>query len=346
MTRRPEISVVIPTCGRADILRDVLGALLRQTYDVGRLEIIVVVDGEDPATRALVVELGATAGCRMIALRQPRRGQGAARNHGIRHAAGRIILMLDDDIIAVPRLVEMHARHHETASDVVVTGPVPLEAWADEPAHHRDLRRWWDGELRRKSAPGHRPAFHDFTTGNVSVARARLLEAGGFDTAFSGYGREDYELGYRLLRSGLRFEHEVHAVGFHRYRKPPLQWLRQWRDMGRADVLFARKHPELTLQIMALCSFPPVSWMPAAVALGERLVLRLNRKGGAVWERSAGFVMASHYWSGVRAEVRDPAELARILRFKRAARRRWAASGARSRTRSRAPAVDPRLAHG
>ncbi len=308
-----EVSVVIPTCGRADLLHGTLDGLLRQRIDPARLEILVVADGGDPGTLELVRGMAASSPVRLEALAQDRQGQGRARNRGIERAAGRIVLMLDDDILAVPDLVAAHLARHEGRDDTVVTGALPVERLDGEPAHVEAVRLWWDGELRKLAAPDHRPAFRDFVTGNVSVPRSALLEAGGFDPAFTGYGREDYELGHRLLGRGLRFVHEPRAIGLHRYRKPVLEWLRQLRGTGRADVIFARKHPRLAGEVMTLSPFRRVPWDAIAVALCEQAAMRLNRRGGRLWESAAGVAQAAWYWRGIGEEVQGRRELEWLL---------------------------------
>lgn len=309
----PAVSVVIPTCGRPEILRGTLEALLAQRLGPGPMEVLVVADGGDPDLLAMVRETALSSPCRLEAIAQPRQGQGAARNAGIRRAAGRIVLMLDDDILAVPELVASHLRHHDGREDTVVTGALPLERLDEEPAHIEVVRLWWDGELRRMAAAGFRPSFRDFVTGNVSVPRAALLAAGGFDTAFAGYGREDYELGCRLLGSGLRLVHEPRAVGVHRYRKPVLEWVRQFRGTGKADVIFARKHPQLAGEIMNLSPFPRVPWDATVVAASEQAVLRLNRMGGRIWDGAARLAQAAWYWKGLQEEARGRREMEWLL---------------------------------
>lgn len=316
-----EVSVVIPTCGRPGVLRGTIEGLFAQRFDAARMEVLVVVDGGDPASVSLVRELAPGSPFPLEAVPQPRQGQGPARNAGIARARGRIVLMLDDDILAVPDLVAAHVRHHqgrEGREDTVVTGSLPVERLADEPAHVEAVRVWWDGELRSLASPAHRPAFRDFVTGNVSVPREALRAAGGFDPAFVGYGREDYELGHRLLERGLRFVHEPRAVGLHRYRKPVLEWVRQFRGTGRADVIFARKHPRIAGEVLNLSPFPRVPFDAAAVAASEQAVVRLNRMGGRIWEGAAGFAQAAWYWRGLREEAHGRREMEWLLQAREA----------------------------
>jgi GT2 family glycosyltransferase len=326
-----ELSVVVPTCGRPAVLRATLVALLRHRAELRDAEVVVVVDGGDEPSVSVVRELAAGAPCPLVAVTQPRSGQGIARNEGIRRAAGRVVLMLDDDIVAGPTLVAEHLRQHAGRSDLVVTGALPMPELHDEPAHYRLIRTWWDEVHRELASPAHVPTFRDFVTGNVSVPRAALLEAGLFDPMFTGYGREDYELGYRLLRAGLRFVHAPAAAGLHHYTKNVLDWLRQARPQGRADVLFARKHPELLGEVMTLSPYPLIPYLPPAVELGERLVVQLNDRGGPTWKKLAATVQAAYYWQGIRDAVQDADELERVVRALLLGRSRTGRLGFRGR---------------
>jgi peptidoglycan/xylan/chitin deacetylase (PgdA/CDA1 family) len=70
---------------------------------------------------------------------------------------------------------------------------------------------------------------------------------GGFDTRFTvggSFGNEDIDFGYRLMTAGYSIVFCSTAVSHQRYVVSPAQHLRQWRQAGRADVAFARKHPQ------------------------------------------------------------------------------------------------------
>jgi GT2 family glycosyltransferase len=338
----PEISVVVPTTGRLDVLRRALEGLEAQRIEPGRMEVVIVVDGGDPRALAFLEEWRRGTPHVVSVVATPRGGAAAARNAGITRAAGRVVLMLDDDVVAAPDHVARHLRHHTAADDVVVTGSLPMDILDAAPAHQRAARAWWESHDRARRDPAHRPTFRDFVTGNVSVPRARLLELGAFDPHFHGCGREDYELGYRLLRAGLRFVHEPAAVGTHLYRKPAPAWLRSWETFGRNDVLFARKHPEAAPEVMGLERLPRVPWLPALAAWGERAVVALNGRGGLLWRGAAWLVRASHYWRGVRAEARDSTELRGLLRARTGGRHgRAARRGAGGRDRPAGAPVSP-----
>jgi glycosyltransferase involved in cell wall biosynthesis len=335
------ISVVIPTHARAEALRETLEALRLQEEGLADAEVIVVSDGRDAPTMRMVQELAADFPCTLEVLEQEQAGQGNARNRGIAHATGRLVLMLDDDITADPRLLRAHLAAHGNRDDRIVIGALPVRRIDAEPAHHRVVREWWEAELARMRAPGYEGSFRDFVTGNVSVARSQLLAVGGFDRDFTGYGREDYELGYRLERRGLRFVHAPDAVGEHRYRKSPVTWLRQFESIGKADVLFARKHPEAMPIVISLTSLPRAAWRPALVAAGERIVTSTNRRGGRAWAAAAAIVQGAYYWRGIALEARDERELEWLIEGYEARQRRDRIGRVLAEVAKHAPAPPP-----
>lgn len=89
----PLISVIIPTYDRRTLLLRAIESALRQTYS--NLEIIVVDDASLEDVRPVIESIGDP---RILYLRQDaHRGGAAARNAGIRAAAGKYIAFLDDD---------------------------------------------------------------------------------------------------------------------------------------------------------------------------------------------------------------------------------------------------------
>ena len=101
------VSVVVPTCGRLDLLDRCLDALTRQTLDGSRYEVIIADDEPSHNTLHLV------AGWRSRTLeRGPRlvyvsnagpHGPAAARNRGWRIAPGPIVAFTDDDSVPMTR---------------------------------------------------------------------------------------------------------------------------------------------------------------------------------------------------------------------------------------------------
>jgi glycosyltransferase involved in cell wall biosynthesis len=97
-----EVSVVIPTRGRPELLRRAILSALGQTLQ--NLEVIVVLDGEDEHTEFAVARIDDSR-LRLIAVAKSVGGS-EARNIGARAAHGNYVALLDDDDEWLPDKLE------------------------------------------------------------------------------------------------------------------------------------------------------------------------------------------------------------------------------------------------
>lgn len=98
----PQVSVVVPTFGRPELVTRAVGGVLAQT--MGDLELIVVIDGDDPATVAALRSFD-DARLRWIS-HTGKRGAGQARDTGADAARGQWVAFLDDDDEWLPEKLE------------------------------------------------------------------------------------------------------------------------------------------------------------------------------------------------------------------------------------------------
>lgn len=232
------ISVVIPTYNRLAQLKRVVAALEQQTYPMDDWQVIIVSDGSSDGTAEYLCSLDTALSLQVMV--QEHQGVSAASNLGVNAARGEIILFVDDDIVAAPHLVAEHVRSHSAQGDkVVVIGPMatppdfklsPWVAW-EQAMLEKQYRAMQLGEW----VPGAR----QFYTGNASVRRTHILEAGGFDPCFRR--AEDIDLAYRLAALGLHFIFNPNAVGYHYAQRSYQAWLEIPYLYGRADVLMANQ---------------------------------------------------------------------------------------------------------
>jgi peptidoglycan/xylan/chitin deacetylase (PgdA/CDA1 family)/GT2 family glycosyltransferase len=310
----PRFSVVIPTFQRRELVLASVRALARQRFE-GPFEIVVTVDGSTDgsadALRALRLSTPLTV------LEQANRGASAARNVGAQAARGEILLFLDDDMEADAELLAALEQSHRAGADVVF-GHLPLHPGSPKNFLSDGIRQWTDRRLKRLTTPGERLTLHDLMTGQMSLARALFEHAGGFDTNFThdgSFGGEDIDFGYRLMRDGYRLVFNPAAISYQNYVVQPRDFLHRNRQAAKADVAFARKHPEQASAIFALngsgVRINRVLWRPLAAMspLSAPLMslLRLLALAGvrlqAPSDRSIRFfyqVWASTYWRGVR----------------------------------------------
>ncbi len=300
----------MPTYQRRELVLDAVRSLTRQSFD-RPFEVIVTVDGSTDgsadALRGLRVPFPFTV------LEQRNAGASVARNRGAEHARGDVLLFIDDDMEADSRLLEEHDRLHREGADAVL-GHMPLHPRSVVTAISKAVGEWSEERLQRLSLPGAELTLHDLLTGQVSVSATAFWQLRGFDTSFTrggSFGNEDVDFGLRLLRAGFDVRFNPHAISHQRYVVTAQQHLRQWRQAGRADVLFARKYPDegttvfelnglqdrfATRVARPLARVPlwgPVTWPVRALAgrVGDR-------RGRLPWQL---FIRARtlEYWRGV-----------------------------------------------
>lgn len=94
------VSVIIPAYNRSKLLRLTVESVLAQTYP--HIEIIVVDDGSTDDTATVMEQCAG----RITYIKQANQGVGAARNTGLRVAAGEYINFLDHDDLFMPTKIE------------------------------------------------------------------------------------------------------------------------------------------------------------------------------------------------------------------------------------------------
>ena len=119
-------SVVIPTFNRAKLLLDLLDCLGKQTYPDDQFEVIVVSDGSTDGTEDAIMQFKSSYMLRFFDTKNIDEFSAAkARNLGIRYATGKIVILLDDDMMPGSNFIEEHHKAHQRcqASKLVVFGP-------------------------------------------------------------------------------------------------------------------------------------------------------------------------------------------------------------------------------
>lgn len=229
---RFDISVVIPTFRRPDLLQRCLTPLLKQTLDRTRYEIVVVDDGQTDDTRALVENLMLqTQGRPLLRYLRPQgtRGPAAARNCGWHAADGEVIAFTDDDTIPDvdwlrQGLVAMGRDRAAVrgAVQVPVSGPLT------------DHGRMTQGL-----------EVAEFVTANCFVRRRALMEVNGFDERFLRAWREDSDLHFKLIEAYGEVSKASLAIVQHPVREAAFGIsLKQQANM-MFDALLFKKHPDL-----------------------------------------------------------------------------------------------------
>jgi len=229
-----ELSVIIPTYNRSDLLSYTLRSLAEQSLETDRFEVVIVDDGSTDQTREVIRSFEPELRLTYIFLERNVREiaelgycVSRVRNRGASAATAPVLVFVDSGVVAGPEFLKSHLSAHliaPSAARRMVIGyifgtqkivPFPgleellqtrkpeevSKAIGNDPlgldSRHRDF-----------SKPGHeiRGMAGAWALGwslNFSLPRSVFEEVGGFDEAFRGWGCEDLEFTFRVSRSDV-----------------------------------------------------------------------------------------------------------------------------------------------
>lgn len=261
-------SVVIPTFNRAQILPYTLRYYGSQVCSKETFECIIIDDGSTDSTPGLFKNIGLMDGsavskggleectdsieklragwCKQIVLdkrtidiepvfvkyiRIIKSGRSIARNIGIKFSLFPLIIFADDDIFVEPGFVKKHVESHAADDKTVIMGKV---------IHTVDFENPFNAHWKLKDI---NTAF--LATGNASVMKRHIVDAGMFDEKYTAYGWEDFDLGIHLKDMGLRSIRKK-IYGYH-YDSPetflePQNIYKKERERGNTAVYFYETH--------------------------------------------------------------------------------------------------------
>jgi glycosyltransferase involved in cell wall biosynthesis len=215
-----QISVVVPTCHRNDLLARCLRRLAPgvQTLAADSYEVLVTDDGTSQTAEAMVCAEFPWA--RWIA--GPKRGPAANRNAGATAARGEWLAFTDDD--CVPDLGWLAAYDGATSSGLTV----------------------YEGKttcLERVRSPLEQSPLN-LTGGwlwscNMMIRRSAFVAVGRFDESFPRPHNEDTEFRERIKRLGVPFEFVPQAVVDHPPRRTPFGT--KQAALHECDIVLCRK---------------------------------------------------------------------------------------------------------
>ncbi len=243
MPERPDVSVVLPTRDRADVLPRTLGTLATQRLDRVRAELVVVDNGSTPATLDVLEKLVAAHPWPARLVHEGRPGVAAARNAGLEAAQADLILFTNDDVIpAADTWLAGHVQAHKSGQDRVgIMGPV---VWHPR-LHSTSIMRWLASgghSHRYEAVRAGRVEPAEMYANNLSVHRRPLEEVGGFDVRFTSYGWQEYDLSLRLHDRGFRVRFVEELEAWHDHEHDLRDSLRRMERIGRAAELFNEIH--------------------------------------------------------------------------------------------------------
>ena len=282
MTGDLDVSFVIPTHDRVDLLSETIESVITQT--VQPREIIVVDNGTGNRAASVVARFGS----RVQLVKSVPNVKQTARNIGISTASSRWVATLDDDDLLEPDYLENMARPMlDGRADIIASDhrkfcggishrktnfeDVPYGYWDHVPKPSGDLNWSFVGEFPLRNLLRRIPAYPSM----MIVRRDFAIRIGGYDRRMLGIPAEDIEFLIRALTYGKLALVWAPLV---RYRLHPGNDTasQEGQTIGRWRIFefVRRQHPDLPAGFVEALDQD----LPTRRAMIYRLAFRLHRR--------------------------------------------------------------------
>ena len=280
-------SVIVPVFNRPGSLRRLLRALASQDYPREGYEVVVCDDGSTEDLVPVIGEISAETALRIVYLRQPNRGPGAARNLGLAHSSGELIAFTDSDCVPSPGWLSALDRAVREPDVKLLGGEVSF--LAAEHFSGRCINFLTSTSLGGAGATDPGSLIHmDYypRAMNMAIRRDLALAAGGFpphrhgeDLEFTHRVRSiapDLFVGFVPEASVRHDEHRTLRLSFVEQARRGIARIRLSRDHGMHESIHALPAilvadllvvAVLAMQSPALAAVAAVPWACYAVAL-------------------------------------------------------------------------------
>jgi glycosyltransferase involved in cell wall biosynthesis len=238
---KPDISVVIATWQRTELLGRCIKALVNQNMNDNRFEVIIVTDGPDEQTvRFMKQWLKKYSGrvavtCFSLPVKK---GPAAARNAGWRNAHGELIVFTDDDCIPQPDCLQQYWQaylpYRNTAIAFSGQIKVPLSGPPERPGRAGIPTDYEMNTYRLEQAR--------FVTANCACSRKALELTGGLDEEFTMAWREDTALEFDLSEKDIPIIKVPDALIVHPVRAASWGVSIKEQKKGMFNALLYKKH--------------------------------------------------------------------------------------------------------
>lgn len=201
------VSIIIPAFNAAEYIGETLDSVFAQTFT--GFEVLVINDGS-PDTADLERELKRFP-AQLRYLKQDNKGAAAARNTGLRAAAGELVAFLDADDLWLPNFLEKQidllkrSNADFVYADALLTGNAPLSG-----------RTFMQVQPSRGEVTPESLLAVDVTvlTSTVLARKQPIIEVGLFNESVKR--GHDFELWLRLAKHGVRFAYQDDVLAHHR----------------------------------------------------------------------------------------------------------------------------------
>ncbi|HEX2926406.1 MAG TPA: glycosyltransferase [Ruminiclostridium sp.] len=224
-------SIIIPYYKRREHLENTLRTLNQQDFDANEFEVLLIEDGSDDFNQEIIDKMGLNINVRYFNTTK-NVGRSYARNFGISHAKGELLVFMDSDMLVKSDYISQHLNFHNRVfpeSMVLQVGLRNLlydKSYENLPNRLQMLafKKDYDHEDRHglfqlvsENLGSLRSSWLYTYTNNLSIPKKAVELFGGFDENFKGWGLEDTEFGYRLSKNGVKIMYNPNIEAFHQY---------------------------------------------------------------------------------------------------------------------------------
>jgi glucosyl-dolichyl phosphate glucuronosyltransferase len=209
MSVETEVSVVIPTYNRSELLRSAVNSVLRQDTR-SSFEIVVVDNNSKDNTSAVVHSLMEDHPGKVRYVFESEQGNAHARNRGVKTAKSAIIAFVDDDVTVESNWLNSIMEVMESRSNLSFVGGRVLPEWSETPPSWVTPDHWAPLALLDygpNELPINTESPRGLLTANVAFRRSVFDEIGMFSPDLQRVNNaigsmEDHEFLLRVCRGG------------------------------------------------------------------------------------------------------------------------------------------------
>ena len=212
------VSLIIPTRDRSVRLRASLDHVRRLDMPADRWELILVDNGSRDDTPEVIREFQASAGFRVISVREPGRGSGRAKNAALTRATGRLCVFTDDDCYVGEDFLREMLRAFETDDIGYLGGRVLLHDPKDAAL---TIQKALEPQVIEPRSFVPMGLIHG---ANLAALRTTLDAVGGFDPLFGAGARfsgDDVDFVARASWAGFKGKYDPGPLVWHHHGRKP-----------------------------------------------------------------------------------------------------------------------------
>ena len=219
---KPEVSIIICTYRRPDVIEAVVKSLIKQSLDPNKFEIIIVDNNSMDNTYDMVKPYIQYSSPKIKYILEKKQGLSYARNTGVAFSQSDLVAFIDDDAIADPNWLADIVNVYLNYPEAVAVGGKIIPQWEDNrPAWFKDSMLGylsvvdWGDLIKELIWP------ERLLGTNISFKKKMLTDYGGFDInlgrrGHSLMGAEETMVQKTFMEEGLPVIYTPKAIIYHR----------------------------------------------------------------------------------------------------------------------------------